>query len=710
MADFRIVLHSLILSLLILQTNAQGSLAELRRQFDQSRGKERIETGLQIADSLAENPEEQLIFAKKLLVEAQKSVPGTMLLAKVFKQVSDAYYYADSLRLSSDYLLNAIRIARDILPLDTLFLGTAYNDLGMNLQDLGRRTEARDFLNKAISILASFNDHQSLADSKSNLASLSYAEGKFEEAITLFKEAYAIDLLTGNRNRQSSSLNNLGRIYVDWGKFDTGLEYYFKSLSLIDTLHDLKTLAIRYNNIGMAYQLMNRHREAIQWIDKARVINEKEGMFLQLGTRYFNLANSWAALKQYEMARSCFEKSLAWCLESEQFHLLTKVYAGTGQLFLLQGDHAQALNNFRKSLEYAEKGGSLTEKSNSYHNLYQYYKNAGQPELALQYHEFWTAAKDSAFNLDVSRQVEELEMNYQTAQKEAEISRLEAEIEMRSKEISFRKRERNWAIGGFGVVLLFLGGLSYLFATVKRQKAILAVQNKELERLNSTQNRLFGIISHDLRNATAAYQSSAKMISHYLAKGEPEKLSPLVPEISKNAKVLSEMLENLLQWSVWQMKGIEPEKELVPVQREAARVFELLKEYASGKNNVIDILTDGETVWCDPESLSLILRNLVSNALKFTASGRVTIRSYSENGYTIIEVTDTGCGMDEFTREQLFKSGFKEGRRGTSGEKGAGLGMMLVAEHVERNNGTIQVTSRPGEGSTFTVKLPKSST
>jgi|GEM_PF-924219 len=710
MADFLKVLHSFLFPLLILQTNLPGSLAELRRHFEQSRGEERIETGIQIGDSLQENPEELLRFSKTLLEEAKKSVPGTMLLAKVYKQVSDAYYYSDSLRISSNYALSAILIAENILPIDTLFMGTACNDLGMNLNDLGRRDEARMYLNKAIIYLEAVRNLESLADAKSNLAALSYSEGKFEEAITLFKEAYDIDLKTGNRNRQSSSLNNLGRIYVDWGKYDSGLEYYFKSIALLDTLRNLKTLAVRYNNIGMAYQLMNQHRDAITWIGKARDIDEKEGMVLRLGTRYFNLANSWAALKQYETARSCFEKSLAWCLESEQFHLLTKVYAGTGQLFLLQGDQTQALNNFRKSLDYAEKGGSLTEKSNSYHNLYQYYKNTGQPALALKYHEYWTLAKDSAFNLDVSKQVEDLEMQYRTAQKEAEISRLEAENDMRSREISFRKRERNWAIGGLAVLLLFLGGLGYLFTAVKRQKAVLAIQNRELERLNLLQNRLFGIISHDLRNATAAYQSSTKMISHYLAKGEPEKLSPMIPEISKNAKVLSEMLENLLQWSLWQMKGIEPEKEQVPVRREAERIVELLKEYAAGKKNTLEIHSDGETVWCDPESFSLILRNLVSNALKFTASGTVTIRSVSVDGHTVIEVADTGCGMDDSTAESLYIAGFKEARRGTSGEKGAGLGMMLVAEHLEKNNGTIRVKSRPGEGTTFTITLPSNKT
>ncbi len=681
-------------------------IGELMRQYSLQKGTKQIETGLQICDSLATDPPELLRFSKSLLEEAIKRVPGTLLLAKSYQQIANGYFYLDSLQLSSDYLLKAIYVAESTIPVDTLYLGNVYSDLGMNMLDLGKRIESRNYLVKAIHFLEVSGNRESLADARSNLASLSYGEGKFEEAISLFKQAYEIDLETGNKSRQSSSLNNLGRIYVDWGKYETGLAYYFQSITFLDTLADRKIMSVRYNNIGMVYQQMNQHKEAIRWIEKAKTIDEEEGLNLRLGVRYFNLANSWFALKKYDTAMACFEQAHKWFTEMKQFSMLPKVHAGTGQLFLVMGDQPMALNHFLKSLELAEKGGSLLEKSISYHNLYLFYKEESQPAQALKYHELWMTAKDSVFNLNVSKQVEELEINYQTTQKEAEISRLEADNEMRLKEISFRKRERNWAVGGLAVLLIFLGGLSYLFTTVKRQKAILAEQNKELERLNYLQNRLFGIISHDLRNATAAYQSSAKMISYYLGKGEPEKLSPLAPEISKNAKVLTEMLENLLQWSVWQMKGIEPEKELILVGKEADRIYELLEAYASGKKNVIDIQTEDETVWCDPESFSLILRNLVGNALKFTSSGKVTIRSFSENGQTVIEVTDTGCGMDESTAEGLLKTGFKEVKRGTAGEKGAGLGMTLVAEHLDRNNGSLQVKSRTGAGTTFTVKLP----
>lgn len=690
----------------ILPFNPVAGLKELKQHYLNSGGKEKIEAGLQVCDSLADHPEELLRFSLILSEEAEKALPGTLLAARVFRQVSDGYYFNDSLRLSGEFLLKAIRIAEAVLPSDTLFLGSACNDLGIIYLDMGRRREAREFLEQAVEHLKAAGDQEGLADGLSNLGSLNYMEGKYEEAILFYQQAYQIDLKSGNIPRQSSSLNNLGRIYVDWGKYETGLKYYFRSAELLDTLADQQTLSVRYNNIGMVYQLMGRHREAIGWIEKAKAIDEKEGLILRLGTRYFNLANSWQALGDHQQAGECLEKAEQYSRQTGQIPMLTKVHAGLGQHYFNRGNPDLALQHFQKSLEYAEAGGSLSEKANSYKHLYNFYKSRADFKEALRYHELLTETRDSVFNLEVSGKVEELEVQYQTAGKEAEINRLEAENALRLREISFRKRERNWAFGGLALLLLFLAGLYRLFAMVRRQKSILLRQNGELDRLNKTQNRLFSIISHDLRSATAAYQSSARLITHYLTRGEPGKLLPLAPEISNNARVLSGMLENLLQWSLLQMKGLEPEKELVPVKEETRKVVELMKDYATGKSNEIVVEMGDETVWCDAGSFHLILRNLVSNAIKFTSGGKVILRSFRDNGTTILEVEDNGCGMDETTLAGLFESGMKEVHRGTGGERGTGLGLGLVSEHVARNRGSVAAESLPGKGTVIRVNLP----
>ncbi|MBK7096261.1 MAG: tetratricopeptide repeat protein [Saprospiraceae bacterium] len=694
--------------IILLALNAKAYLQSdvLLRKYNTMQGIQKIETGLKVCDSLADYPIEMLVFSKKLLQEAKKIVPKTTLLAKTCKCVSDAYYYSDSIEQSNKYMQNAIHIASSIHPPDNDFIGETFNDLGLNYMDFGKRTEAYDCLLKANQYLKNSSNNSTKADAISNLAVFYHSGGQFEKATELFIQAFTLDKKTGNKQRQSSSLNSLGRVYVDWGKYDTGLKYYFQSLNLLDTVKEKSMIAIRYNNIGMVYQLKNDHKNAINWIDKARKIEEKEGNNQKLAIRYFNLANSYAALKDIKNAEIFYGKSNKIFSEIDQFRELSKVNAALGQLYFDLGQYDKAISFYNKSEEYAYKSGTLPEKANIYKSLYQFYKKTGQFEKALKYYDLHTNAKDSIFNLNASKQVEELEIQYQTAQKEVEINRLESENQVKKKEVTFRKRERNIATFGFIILAVLLGILYRLFNIVKKQKYILANQNEELDRLNKIQNQLFSIISHDFRSITSSYQASAKIIEHYLGKGQPEKLLPIANEITKNSKNLSSMLENLLQWALIRRKGIEPDKKQVIVREEFEKTVEILKDQIESKDNRVEIFSNNDTVWCDTESLNLILRNLIANANKFTQNGIIKLESKTSGENTLVIISDTGTGMSEDTVNSLFSLTKDKTKQGTAGEKGTGLGLLLVSEHLEKNSGTIEINSAPGKGSSFIIKLP----
>lgn len=685
---------------------SQAQITELKEKYSILAGSEKIEIGILIVNELEDSPDDMVHFAKELVKFAEKDFKNSALHAKALKALSDGYFYADSIEISNKYMLDAIQIAEKQHPVDTLFLGTSYNDLGMNFQETGQKEAAREFLLKAIVVLKNSVYAESLADAKSNLATLYHSEGNYEQAIHLFQEVYEIDVKTGIKNRQSSSLNGLGRMYVDWGKYETGLEFYFRSIELLDTITERKTLAIRYNNVGMVYQLMQKHNEAIHWISKAKTIEGAAGEKLKVGIRSFNLATSYAALKDFVKAKQYYLEAEAIFGGTNLNVQLSKINAGFGQLYFVNGQNDLAIERYSKALEYAENAGNLPEKSNVYQLLYQYHKKQKQFEKALKYSELHNQLKDSVFNLKVSEQMEEMQAQYQTAQKEAEITRLESENEIKQTELQFRKWERNWALAGVILLLAVSVSMYMLFTTVKKQKTELALQNEELGRLNRTLNKLFGIISHDLRNATAAYQSSAKIIGHHLHKGQPEKLLPLAPEIDKNARQLSAMLESLLNWSAIQIKGIQPEKEIIEVKEAVEGLMPMFDEVARMKNNLITTETGNETIWCDPESFQLILRNLVGNALKFTSGGEIKISALMAEQVTTITVSDTGNGIDQTVMDNLKNAMLPESKRGTAGEKGTGLGLTMVFEHIRKNGGNMDIESSPGKGTTIKFYLP----
>jgi signal transduction histidine kinase/Flp pilus assembly protein TadD len=684
----------------------QTQVNDRKSSFYAQKGAEQISAGLVICDSLQDDPERLLVFSKELLALAGRSVPKSQLMARVEKAVSDAYFFLDSIELSNSHLITAIEIAENQQAVDSVFLVSAYNDVGMNYNEIEQFQPATDYLNKAIQLSRRLGLLDDLSTALSNLASVHFGKGQFQEAIALFSETYQIDLKTGNRENQASSLNSLGRMYVEWGKYQSGLEYYQRSIALLDTVAQRDVLAIRYNNVGMVHQLMGNHDEAIRYLNKAMAIDVDEGNFLKISQRHFNLGNSYMALNDFDKARQSFEKAESFFVRTKMYAKLSKVYCSLGQLYAKQGNRAKAEEILLKGRDMAEMGETLPERTQLYAALYQFYKNGGNFGKALTFLEQKTVAEDSIFNLKASEKIEELEAGYQNEKKEAEIIRLESENKVRLKEISFRKRERNWAFAGISVLFLFLGGLYFLFATVKKQKGTLELQNQELDRLNQTQNRLFGIISHDLRNVAAAYLASARIIEYNLNKGQPEKLMPVAAEISNNAKNLSAMLDSLLQWAVIQIKGIRPEKKELVVKDELDMVLTLVKEAAENKSNNIQITGSHETIWCDPESFRLIVRNLIGNAIKFTSNGTISIRSAGSHGVTTIEISDTGCGIAEDDLQNLFIIGKGKSRPGTAREKGTGLGLLMVAEHIEKNDGSIRADSLENQGTTFTITFP----
>ena len=292
-------------------------------------------------------------------------------------------------------------------------------------------------------------------------------------------------------------------MYVDWKKYETGLEYYKRSVQLLDTIADFEVLGIRYNNIGMVYQLMEKHREAITWFEKAQKLMRKKKNSIRLGIRYFNIGNSYLALKNYQKQRislegiACHFSSTVTCTSGfKNIWEVWVVYICRKAILSRQEEHL--LHSARNGW----KGGNIPEISICYSKLYQFYKQTGNLRKRWL-PRFYTVAKIRFITCRHQSKLKNSKPNTKMRRKSWDL-RLEKENDLKIKELTFRKRERNWAIAG--AFLFVAAGVSSTCFQPLKAKAKLSEQNLELDRLNKTLNRLFAIISHDLRNATAAYQ------------------------------------------------------------------------------------------------------------------------------------------------------------------------------------------------------------
>ena len=191
-----------------------------------------------------------------------------------------------------------------------------------------------------------------------------------------------------------------------------------------------------------------------------------------------------------------------------------------------------------------------------------------------------------------------------------------------------------------------------------------------------------------------------------------EKLVEMARSISSSSHNLFQLLEDLLAWGQSQMDTIVVKQEFVPSKEIFESGVRNLLESAQSKNITIELLPDNIELFVDREMMIVVIRNLVSNAVKFTpAQGRIvvkaeTTRNGSADGEIVISVSDTGVGMSEAKIRQLFQIQTNDSTVGTDGESGTGLGLLLCKEFVENQGGQINVSSKGGEGTTFNITLP----
>ncbi len=233
-------------------------------------------------------------------------------------------------------------------------------------------------------------------------------------------------------------------------------------------------------------------------------------------------------------------------------------------------------------------------------------------------------------------------------------------------------------------------------------------QKLELEQLNSTKDKFFSIIAHDLRGPISSLSSFSTMLSHFGDSMTSEEISKLAKELNLATKNALSLVENLLTWAYTQMKQVKHEPQVVEV---STVIHETLSQLASTAQNKQITLhqdtTSGLEVFADVNHLRLVLRNLTSNAIKFTdKGGSITISAKpGSNADAEISVRDTGIGIKPEKLDSLFKLGQSRSSDGTDGEKGTGLGLILCKEFIEKNGGQISVNSAVGEGTTFTLFL-----
>lgn len=245
---------------------------------------------------------------------------------------------------------------------------------------------------------------------------------------------------------------------------------------------------------------------------------------------------------------------------------------------------------------------------------------------------------------------------------------------------------------------------------VEERTAELNNAYNELKATNAAKNKIYSIISHDLKNIFQTLIGYSDMIAIDTAEADLKNTSKDAETIKKAAKNAYLFFENMLEWSGSQTGMINFNPELLNLKQMTFECIELLSIQAKAKKIVLSVSIAGELeVFADKRMLNTVLRNLISNAVKFTnKGGKVSVSAIEKDNMAHITVNDNGIGMAPETLSELFVLDRMKSMNGTASEKGTGLGLQLVKDFIEINKGTLTVSSQKEIGSAFTFALPLS--
>ncbi len=316
-------------------------------------------------------------------------------------------------------------------------------------------------------------------------------------------------------------------------------------------------------------------------------------------------------------------------------------------------------------------------------------------DSALVYYKKYSSLKDSLTARENIASIAAMEAIYQVdlAAKENQIL------------INENKLKTEQTIFLLILAVLLITFLSFIVFRFYRNKEL----NKRLKELNATKDKFFSIVAHDLKNPFNNLLGYSELLAADYENMEEDERKQVVRGLHNSSKKLLALVENLLQWSSANIGSLKYSPQTISIKEQIDELIDLYSDSIKQKNLGIELNADSAlTAFIDVDYFKLVMRNLISNAIKFShPGGNISIKTDVEGVNILLKVKDNGIGMDEQQLEGLFELGSKKSTRGTQNETGTGLGLILAKDLITGWGGKIFVESELNKGCTFTITIPK---
>lgn len=672
-------------------------------------------------------------------IQAQSDTTQINKLFEESENLSRAGEYEEALKLllETDSLANALNyeegLAKSLTGKADIYIDQNRFEEALNLIELGielypESAERLQFHNLRGSIY-------------SNRGNDNLAVQEFEKA-----RKFLGRLQETEKNRMDIGLmQNLAVVYNNLGQKEISFDYYLDVIERAKQLQDTAILTVAYNNIGQAYNAEFQLDRAQYYLEKSLDLAKSQNNKTDIYRAHLNYANVLSnqekyveALEHYEIAEKLFNElrpnappaiilhnkgstlaklgryqeaedmlntSLQLCIDNGINEGMYHNYLVLGNMYLELRRYEEAINNLRHAVDLAQNNPSISSQVSANEALHKAYAEAGQYEQAYETFKTFKAYSDSLSDINKERELSGAE-NRIELNRQNEINQL---LEEKQSQQEQKIRNQYYLIAAAFIIILLIVALWLLDRkrTHEKEKLVRELQERknELEELNKAKDRVFAIVSHDLRSPLTSVQGVLELVKDEIIKGE--ELNYLVEGIESSLKQNVGVIEELLAWAKKQLSGFDLEVTQVELQTLMDDVISSQSFLALQKKIKMKAEVTQQKVYADANALRIIFRNLISNAIKYTeVGGRVKVYTEDRENVVRIMVSDDGTGIPESDKDKIFKS-ISWTRMGTDKEVGSGFGLSLSKEFVEKMNGRIWYESEEGVGTTFFVEIPK---
>ncbi len=539
------------------------------------------------------------------------------------------------------------------------------------------------------------------------------------------------------QHKYSIVLADIGETYRANGNHSISIEYLRSALTIQKELADSQNLAITYNRLAASsYEVLisqpsyqkfvkgtNQGYEEIQQILETDIslkqcldstlnfIENSEQIAKKLALDEIVISNNtilgatYAAIFEFNKADSILNFALEMILRNKVEKEIPLIYYNFARLRMYEKRYEEAITFSLQAFDLAQKNETKIYRLLSSYLLGELYQKVKNYPEAIKYMNTAHEEISYYYKNDLGLRINALQFQNELDKKESNL------VLQRTKTkylIHFLMYISIIFILFFAAIVLKNKKLKKLNLQLERKSHTIELQNEELKILNAEKDKFFSIIAHDLKGPLGTFVSINDIILEEIEKKRIDKVKLLSGNLQIVSYHIYGLLENLLDWSRVQRNSIQYNPKSVRLNRLIEESVQLVGDGAKRKgiNLTINTIENLEIV-TDPNMVQTILRNLASNAIKYTSEGgTVTVSAKLKDDKALICVEDTGIGMSPEIIDGLFKLNGSSNRLGTDQEPSTGLGLILCKEFVEKMGGEINIESEVGKGSKFAVSLP----